>query len=192
MPCFHPLLRQQQSVADPDSWKVFKIHDKESLNSYQKEISEGVSYSMLVPCGKCAGCRLDRAKEWTTRLIMEKSLFPDSSVWFLTFTYEHMPLTSDGLPTLVKKDVQDFFKRWRYYHGDFRYFLAGEYGDHTFRPHYHMIGYGMSFSDLDFFVIQMQDCLIMFLMISLIYGTKVIVLLLRPILLRLLILRAMF
>lgn len=52
--------------------------------------------------------------------------------------------------TLCKSDVQKFMKRLRYATGDLRndmrvkYYLAGEYGPQTWRPHYHAIIFNAS------------------------------------------------
>ena len=46
---------------------------------------------MLLPCGKCLGCRLRQRQDWETRMLMEsKTLSP---VWFLTLTWnqEYVP-----------------------------------------------------------------------------------------------------
>lgn len=85
--------------------------------------------------------------------------------WFLTLTYN-----DDCLPThdcvnmetgeiyelhsLQLRDVQLFIKRLRKYcdaHSlpKIRYFAAGEYGSSTFRPHYHMIVFGLHIDDLE-------------------------------------------
>ena len=52
--------------------------------------------------------------------------------------------------TLDKRDCQLFFKRLRKAKPDdnIRYFLAGEYGDQTHRPHYHAIIFGLHLDDL--------------------------------------------
>jgi hypothetical protein len=55
--------------------------------------------------------------------------------YFLTLTYEKVPKGG-----LSKYDVQNFFKRVRNrFGGKFKYYLCGEYGSHTQRPHYHAI-----------------------------------------------------
>ena len=65
---------------------------------------------------------------------------------FLTLTYSDEKLPPTG--SLVKKDYQDFMKRLRKRHGSrLRYFAVGEYGDTTYRPHYHAIIFGIDFSD---------------------------------------------
>ena len=48
--------------------------------------------------------------------------------------------------SIVKKDVQDFLKRLRYYEKDvkIRYYAVGEYGTNSYRPHYHIILFNAS------------------------------------------------
>lgn len=61
---------------------------------------------------------------------------------FVTLTYNEqcMPVFSNGIPTLWKQDVQAFLKRLRKKTDKkLRYYLTGEYGSKTLRPHYHMI-----------------------------------------------------
>lgn len=90
---------------------------------------------VLVPCGKCPACLANNRQEWVFRLKEEfkQSIF---SV-FVTLTYdeEHIPLDY----SVNKNDVQLFHKRLRKHFppGDLRFYLVSEYGDHTFRPHYH-------------------------------------------------------
>lgn len=93
---------------------------------------------VLIPCGKCVGCRLDFAKQWSTRCVLEMAYHPFN--YFVTLTY------NDGCcPSwLCKKDLQGFLKRLRNFLGygekdRIRFFACGEYGEHTFRPHYHLI-----------------------------------------------------
>jgi len=62
---------------------------------------------------------------------------------FVTLTYADNELTwKSGQPQLVKKDLQLWFKRLRKAGYKFRYFAVGEYGSHTYRPHYHIIVFG--------------------------------------------------
>lgn len=109
---------------------------------------------LSVPCGQCIECRLQRSREWATRCMLEAEA--SSSVWFVTLTYDdnHLPVsysvdssTGEAFPvmTLVPDDLQKFIKRLRRffsYRGctrPIRFFAAGEYGDQSFRPHYHLI-----------------------------------------------------
>lgn len=93
-----------------------------------------------VPCGKCIECLHRRRLDWSFRLLQELKV--SSSACFLTLTYddEHLPYGSDGLPTVVKSDVQLFMKRLRSrVSNGVRFFAVGEYGSKTFRPHYHIL-----------------------------------------------------
>lgn len=111
-----------------------------------------------VPCGKCLGCSLDYARDWSNRCLMEMESYPDDPAYFLTLTYDndHCPVCVDpytGIPhaTLRYRDVQLFLKRLRkhYPNENIRFLCSGEYGTTTLRPHYHMILIGHAFSDLD-------------------------------------------
>lgn len=50
--------------------------------------------------------------------------------------------------SLRKKDAQDFMKRLRFASDvPLRYYLCGEYGTHTLRPHYHICLFGSNFHE---------------------------------------------
>jgi len=95
-----------------------------------------------VPCGKCVGCRMQRAKEWKIRNCLELEYAREA--YFVTLTYDddNVPFNECGEPVLVKRDLQLFLKRLRKYIGQFRYFGCGEYGENTGRPHFHLLLYG--------------------------------------------------
>lgn len=110
-----------------------------------------------LPCGHCLGCRQDQSKEWANRLLLEMQ-YTDSA-YFITLTYdnEHIHPSYDaetglcnGLFTLDKRDIQLFIKRLRkrFENDKIRYYIAGEYGDNTARPHYHGILFGLHIDDL--------------------------------------------
>lgn len=99
-----------------------------------------------VPCGSCSGCRLERAKEWKVRCCLEACEYEHNS--FITLTYDNAHCPRE----LVKKDLQDFFKRLRYHLGyKFRYFACGEYGEIHKRCHFHAILFGVNFDDCTFY-----------------------------------------
>jgi len=95
-----------------------------------------------LPCGKCLGCRADQALMWSIRAYHESTLHARNSFVTLTYDDEHLP--ADG--KIVKKDLQDFFKRARH-NFKFRYIACGEYGEASRRPHYHAIIFGEDFAD---------------------------------------------
>lgn len=100
---------------------------------------------MVVPCGKCELCLKARAREWTTRLLHELSYY-DSSM-FVTLTYNDENLPIDG--SLSKRALRLFIKRFRKRISPRRikYYGCGEYGEESFRPHYHLIMFGVKKGD---------------------------------------------
>jgi len=100
-----------------------------------------------VPCGRCVGCRLERARNWTIRIMHEAQMHEKNS--FITLTYDDEALTFGGAQaTLFKKDLQDFWKRLRKEtNAKLRYFACGEYGEQRSRPHYHACVFGFDFPD---------------------------------------------
>lgn len=115
------------------------------ISSYCMENWEPID----IPCGKCIECRLAYAREWANRCMMEALYHTDN--WFVTLTYddEHVPKAENGALTLVKNELSAFIKRLRKNTGQkIRYYGCGEYGEHTFRPHYHCIIFGLHLSDV--------------------------------------------
>lgn len=90
-------------------------------------------------CGKCVACRIHRRDTWKARCILESLSAADSAFITLTYSEDQLPRTLDGRPTLWPKHVTDWLKRVRRDGEQFRYFLAGEYGERLGRPHYHAL-----------------------------------------------------
>ncbi|UDN67655.1 replication initiator protein [robinz microvirus RP_188] len=86
-----------------------------------------------VPCGKCFYCLQDRAHVWALR--SSHQLRTSACGFFVTLTYSDDNLPSGSL--LNYSDVQLFHKRLRKVSPKFKFFLCGEYGPKTARPHYH-------------------------------------------------------
>jgi len=67
------------------------------------------------------------------------------SSYFVTLTYDKAPRELDHA------DFQLFMKRLRKKHGPIRFYMCGEYGDTTNRPHYHACLFGLHLSDLELY-----------------------------------------
>lgn len=154
MPCYHP---------------NFMIYNDGVLGRFGGKLSEKALAAKLpgqefvpIPCGKCVGCRLERSKAWADRMLLEfateREDIPAKTALFITLTYdqEHVPIITgtDGLPlrTLRPDDAQLFIKRIRYYYQTkfgrrLRFYLAGEYGSQTWRPHMHLVLFGARMED---------------------------------------------
>lgn len=72
--------------------------------------------------------------------MLETELHPQNVFVTLTYAEEHLPVLQNGRATLVPSDARDWLKRLRkkIEPTKVRYFLVGEYGDETNRPHYHV------------------------------------------------------
>ncbi len=133
MPCFTPL----------HGWRAAKVGPS-GKRGIVFEASKGLSeFRMLVPCGKCVGCLLERSRQWAMRCVHESSQFDFNCSLTLTFDDLHLPLTG----SVCVRDVQLFMKRLRKRVGKVRFFSCGEYGDKFNRPHYHLILFGYDFPD---------------------------------------------
>lgn len=139
MSCFYPLPAR---IAD-ESGRVTVGYHPGKLGDKPMEL----------PCGVCIGCKNDRARAWSIRIMHEAQLY-DSNV-FLTLTYE-----DEFLPkslSLEYLDFQLFMKRLRKEQrgvsespvGSYpiRFFVAGEYGEQLQRPHWHAILFNTYFAD---------------------------------------------
>lgn len=98
--------------------------------------------AMPCPCSTCDVCRIRRKRLWSSRIVLESKCHGDNA--FVTYTYDREHLPSNG--SLVPEHMQLHLKRLRkaIYPRKLRYFLAGEYGDESWRPHYHAALFGLS------------------------------------------------
>lgn len=134
----------------------FRFYDGTSkicANGVTEYLYKGVVYKdpIKVPCGKCIECRLNYARQWSFRLQAEMLYHEKNSFITLTYDDNHVPLSDSGNLTLRKSDFQKFIKRLRKNTGlDISYYACCEYGEHTFRPHYHAIIFGWLPDDLVF------------------------------------------
>lgn len=175
MSCNKPLIRLYNPDNKEISGRVYSLARISQLSGKQLKY-EDLMYNpkvMLIPCGQCIGCRIRQREDWTTRIELEARDYPKEEVWFITLTYDddHVPgmIVKTGeimrkvqytwkpgekrpssVQILLYEDIQKFLKRLRKaYRGKLRYFVAGEYGEQTARPHYHMILYGWKPTDLE-------------------------------------------
>lgn len=111
---------------------------------------------LTLPCGRCPGCRVDRAAMWARRCMHEASQWEDCC--FLTLTYDDDHLPAGGF--LVPRHLQLFIKLLRKFVSgspdcisrssrisSFRFFACGEYGSKLLRPHYHLLLFNLRFRD---------------------------------------------
>lgn len=147
-----PAGKQQYRFIRADRGVPLKFEDRRFYSAHREEC-------VFLPCNTCLGCRLKYAQQWAARCMYEAQYHDQS--WFVTLTYndDHVPKsyfdhpeTGDKMPslTLDRRDIQLFLKRLRLAKsGDtIRYYGCGEYGPTTWRPHYHIILFGLHLDDL--------------------------------------------
>lgn len=139
MACYHPVAAYQEKAGDPVKFGI-----------------PGQLGNLALPCGKCIGCRTDRATMWANRCTHEASLWNSNQFLTLTYDDEHLPEENHLRP----RDLQLFIKRVRKYaqgnattltrdtRRSLRYFACGEYGEANSRPHYHALIFNGAFTDL--------------------------------------------
>lgn len=130
MPCYSPLTAYQTGNGD-----VIFV-ERMGKGDVRRELS--------LSCGQCLGCRLERSRQWAMRCMHEASLHKKNA--FITLTYSDEYLPNRGC--LHYPDYQKFMKRLqKYSDGGIRFYMCGEYGEQTWRPHYHACLFGVDFPD---------------------------------------------
>lgn len=187
MPCTRPNRIWQSSLLNPETGKkrILKYGSMDAPLDYNGRLiwpdDESITgcednpygiTSTLVPCGQCGSCRMNYAREWANRLVLELQCYDPDTCFFVTLTYDndHIvdrclryavdPDTGEARPdkpvfSLNPYDLKKFMKDLRDrlgYDDDhrIRFYACGEYGEgdrhdykSTFRPHYHLIIYNL-------------------------------------------------
>lgn len=99
------------------------------------------------PCMKCRPCLVNRARIWASRIWLEAQCHEESC--FVTLTYDDKKPGSVAEGELCPADTQNWLKRLRSVMAPkrLRFYLVGEYGPQTGRPHYHAVLFGLGAID---------------------------------------------
>lgn len=149
MSCYHPLYAYKSGkTANGKDQLKFCAGDTRNFFKDEKALRRKYGDRLVpLPCGKCIGCQLDKAKEWSVRCVLES--LDHLANCFLTLTYDDAHVVNK----LDKTAVQKFLKRLRSLHPEveIRYFACGEHGTLNGRCHYHLILFGYDFPDKEYF-----------------------------------------
>lgn len=105
-----------------------------------------------IPCGQCQGCRLQRARDMSIRVTHEAQMHQANAFVTLTLSDENLPPGG----SLDHRQFQLFLKRARHHAGPIRFYMCGEYGEQTQRPHYHACLFGIDFPDQKYLRLNAQ------------------------------------
>lgn len=128
MGCDFPLKAFRSALHKGPSGKpLLTFNPVEAINS---------TSPLEIPCNNCMGCKLERARQWSIRMMHESRYHPKNC--FITLTYNNA-----NVPQNFGLDIrhwQLFMKRLRRsLPQKLRFYACGEYGDENLRPHYHAI-----------------------------------------------------
>lgn len=89
-----------------DRWIVAYNDNLENAALFRSRGYQVIEDCDLVPCGQCLGCRLDYARQWSARIMAEKTKYPDDYCWFITLTFDddHLP-QPNMIPDKVDKET---------------------------------------------------------------------------------------
>jgi len=135
MPCYKPIDAWYSNFLNPSGKPRLTFTPTKAENPKER---------IELPCGRCIGCRLDKSKEWALRCYHESQMHQENI--FLTLTYDdyHIPEHE----SLDKTHFQKFIRALRQSSKQkIRFYMCGEYGDETNRPHYHALLFGYDFKD---------------------------------------------
>lgn len=135
-----------------DGWR--SVYDDRDFSLLTTQLYDYIE----MPCRKCPECYAQMRSAWISRACAEAQLHDKMLYLTLTYDEDNVPVkkfaNDDGEflqhQVLCYRDFQLFMKSLRKKFSDIkiRFFMCGEYGGITHRPHYHAILYGLSILDL--------------------------------------------
>lgn len=134
MPCYSPL-------------RAWRTSGGEIVFAERRQ--HNIVRELELPCGQCIGCRLERSRQWAMRCLHEASLHKRNSFVTLTYAEDKLPYRNN----LDYTEFQRFMKRLRKHTGPnrVRFYMCGEYGEQTGRPHFHACLFGTDFDDKEYY-----------------------------------------
>lgn len=98
MPCFHPLEAWQHQDGGELLWR--ELPDAKPVT---------------VACGQCSGCRLERSRDWATRIMHEAQMHRHNCMVTLTYDNQHLPsdlsLHKNEFPLFIRRLKKALAKR---------------------------------------------------------------------------------
>lgn len=141
--CTSPSVAIRLGVSHKTGKNIIKLYRDTSKSLFHLKQVYGHDNVLLLPCGHCAECLLAKRREWSVRCACE-ALDHDRNC-FVTLTYDDLHLNR-----LNREDPLKFIKAIRNSGFQVRYYGCAERGEHTLRPHYHIVLFGFMPEDLEY------------------------------------------
>ena len=141
-----------KNMQEKTTYKFLGHHQWKALRQMNQDDPLMLLPFVEVPCGKCLECRIQYARAWADRCVLEAKQYKYN--YFVTLTYDDEFLPNRN--SLEPKDLQLFIKRLRKHYAKkypdlkIRFLASGEYGDKSWRPHYHIILFNCPIDDLTY------------------------------------------
>lgn len=135
--CLHPVY-----LTNPH-WNKFTSLGKRNLALWRAMNPGKIypdDYKIFVPCGKCLGCRKDRARQWRVRLLHEHMFGKHFNCICLTLTIDNDNYAKFSDKAGIKACLRAFLDRLRYYTSSRKLpkrFFVTELGEERDRLHFH-------------------------------------------------------
>ena len=144
MSCFYPRIAFQAGFNEngKKNVKFARLRVDWSIKEYKLHYGNSI---FLMPCGKCEGCKLEKARDWATRCVLESKYHDESCFLTLTYSDKDYPATLEE----HKRNIDSFIDSLRNVGLKIRYFGCSERGSHTKRLHFHVIIFGWCPDDLE-------------------------------------------
>lgn len=109
--------------------------------------NEKLNKWLEVPCGKCIACKIRKSREWALRVVHELGYWEKSCFVTLTYANEHLVENASTSKTEFRLFLKRLRKKLSQQKRSMKIYGCSEYGDQTFRPHYHLILFGVGMDE---------------------------------------------
>jgi len=99
LPCYWPITVHKDGLNESGKARIV----------FNKKAAKTEPDAFQLPCGKCLGCALEKARQWSIRIVHEAKMWPQAC--FITLTYRDECLPKHG--SISPYDFQCFMKRLR-------------------------------------------------------------------------------
>lgn len=137
MPCYRPIRGFYAKALNPTGKRSIVFSPSEALSTEHFD-------QVILPCGRCIHCRLEKSRQWAMRCMHEASLYENNCFVTLTYSDENLPLNGSldyEAPVLFMKKLRKKFGP------NIRSYGCAEYGEKLKRPHYHLCIFNHDFHD---------------------------------------------